>query len=227
MTNYDIECEYTSTKKKLLDITDNDEFQTYLKENEIEQLFNPFDSVKCQYYDENEFISANRNGDGFFNIFSMNIRSLPKHGGELVNFISSMETKFDVIILTEIGARNLSVVLNLFPNYAFHYVRPHNNNYGGVGIYTHNSLLNVVMMDDLMLTKTCDCSKCEFESLFIEFKYNGISYTVGGIYRHPSGNVSHFVSSLEATLTKLDDRKKTPFWLETWILILWNTLMKV
>ena len=133
MTNYDIECEYTSTKKKLLYIMDNDEFQTYLNENEFEQLFNPFDSVKCQYYDENEFISANRNGDGFFNIFSMNIRSLPKHGGELVNFINSMETKFDVIILTEIGARNLSVVLNLFPNYTFHYVRPHKNNYGGVG----------------------------------------------------------------------------------------------
>ena len=52
---------------------------------------------------------------------------------------------------------------------------------------------------------TCDCSK--FESLFIEFMYNGISYTSGGIYRHPSGNVSHFVSSLETTLTKLDDRK--------------------
>ena len=170
MTNYDIECEYISTKNKLLDIMDNDEFQTYLKENEFEQLFNPFDSVKCQYYDENEFISTNRNGDGLFNIFSMNIRSLPKHGGELVNSISSMVTKFDVIILTEVGARNLSVVLNLFPNYTFHYVRPHKNNYGGVGIYTHNSLLNSVMMNDLMLIKTFDCSKCEFEGLFIEFK---------------------------------------------------------
>ena len=63
VTNYDIECEYTSIKDKLLDIMDNDEFQTYLKENEFEQLFNPFDSVKCQYYDEIEFISANRNGD--------------------------------------------------------------------------------------------------------------------------------------------------------------------
>ena len=72
-------------------------------------------------------------------------------------------------------------MLNLFPNYTFHYVRPHNN-YGGVGIYTHNSLLNVVTMDDLKLTKPCDCSKCEFESLFIEFMYNGISYTLGDIY---------------------------------------------
>ena len=38
----------------------------------------------------------------------MNICSLPKHGGELVNF-SSMEAKFGVIILTEICARNVSV----------------------------------------------------------------------------------------------------------------------
>ena len=58
----------------------------------------------------------------------MNIRSLPKHGGELVNLIGCMETKFDVIILTEIGARYLSVASNLFQNYNFHYVRPHNNN---------------------------------------------------------------------------------------------------
>ena len=117
-----------------------------------------------------------------------------------------METKFDVIILTEIGARNLSVVINLFQNYNFHYLRPHNNNYGGVGIYTHDSLLNV-LRDDVMLTKSCNCSKCEFESLFIEFMYNGLSFTLGGIYRHPSGNVTHFVSSLETILTKLDDRK--------------------
>ena len=101
--------------------------------------------------------------------------------------------------------------LFIFWCYTFHYVQPHNNNYGGVGIYAHNSLLNVVMMDDLMLTKTCDCLKCEFESLFIKFMYNGISYTLGGIYRHPSGNVSHFVSSLETTLTKLDDRKNATF----------------
>ena len=87
-----------------------------------------------------------------------------KHGGELVNFIGCMETKFDVIILTDIGAGNLSVVLNLFPNYIFHYGRPHNNNYGGIGIYTHDSLLNVVLRDDMMLTKSYNCSKCEFES---------------------------------------------------------------
>ena len=45
VTDYDIECEYTSIKKKLLNIMDNDEFKAYLKENKFEQLFNPFDSI--------------------------------------------------------------------------------------------------------------------------------------------------------------------------------------
>ena len=58
-----------------------------------------------------------------------------------------------------------------------------------------------------MLTKSCNCSKCGFESFFIESMYSGLSYTLGGINRHPSGNVTHFESSLKVILTKLDDRK--------------------
>ena len=34
----------------------------------------------------------NRNGDDFLNIFSLNIRSLPKNGGELLNFLGSLKT---------------------------------------------------------------------------------------------------------------------------------------
>ena len=36
MTDYNVECEYSSTKKKLINIMDNDEFQAYLKENKFE-----------------------------------------------------------------------------------------------------------------------------------------------------------------------------------------------
>ena len=36
VTDYDIECEYTSIKKKLLNIMDNDEFKAYLQENKFE-----------------------------------------------------------------------------------------------------------------------------------------------------------------------------------------------
>ena len=59
---------------------DKDEFKAYLKENKFEELFNTFDPITCQFYDEDQFIYADINGDVFLNMFSMNIRSLPKHG---------------------------------------------------------------------------------------------------------------------------------------------------
>ena len=57
-------------------------------------------------------------------IFSFNIRSLPKHGGELLYFFKSLKTQFDAIVLTEIGSKNISPVEKLTPNYNFHYILP-------------------------------------------------------------------------------------------------------
>ena len=187
----------------------NDDFQTIIKENKYEQLFNPNQNYSCQYYDENEFIIKNRNGDSFLNVFSLNIRSLPKNGGELLNFLGNLKTEFRIIILTEIGSRNLTVVEKLFPNYTFFHKIPHKNNWGGVGIYVHNSLSNVGLLDEINIALECDCTKCEVESLFVEFMFNGAMYTVGGIYRHPNGNVSHFVTALECVLHKINETRTT------------------
>ena len=49
--------------------------------------------------------------------------------------MSVLETKFDIIVLTEIVTRNIELVKHLFDNYELHYVLPLNNLYGGVGIY--------------------------------------------------------------------------------------------
>ena len=51
--------------------------------------------------------------------------------------------------------------------------------------------------------------KCEVESLFVEFMFNGAMYTVGGIYRHPNGNVSHFVAALGCALYKINTNRTT------------------
>ena len=64
-------------------------------------------------------------------------------------------------------------------------------------------MLTVVIMDGMVLKRSCDCSKCDFESLFIECMYNGIKHTSSGIYRHTNWNVS----SLETIFTKPDVRK--------------------
>ena len=97
----------------------NDKFLTIVKGNKYEELFNPNKNFSCQYYTEDEFIIKNRNGDDFLNIFSLNIGSLHKYGGELLNFMGSLKTYFHVIILTEIGSRNLTVVEKMLPNYIF------------------------------------------------------------------------------------------------------------
>ena len=119
LTNYDIENNFISGKRKLANLMNNDDFHTIIKQNNYDQLFNPNQNYSCQYYDEDEFNIKNCKGDDFLNVFSLNIRSLPKNGGELLSFLGNLKTDFHVIILTEIGARNLTVTKKMFPNYTF------------------------------------------------------------------------------------------------------------
>ena len=97
----------------------NDRFQTIVKENKYEELFNPNQNISWQYYTEDQYIIKNRNGDDFLNIFSLNIRSLPKNGGELLKFQGSLKTDFHVIILMEIGSWLLTVVEKYFQTILF------------------------------------------------------------------------------------------------------------
>ena len=85
--------------------------------------------------------------------------------------LSVLETRFDVIILTEIGARNITTVQNIMNEYNVYYVIPENNFYGGVGIYVHNSIVDVCVMDELKIGKSCHCPRCENESIFLKFTY--------------------------------------------------------
>ena len=135
----------------------------------------------------------------------MNIRTLPKHYGELLCLLSALETRFDVIILTEIGARNITTVRCIMDNYQFYFTIPANNMYGGVGINIRKDLADACMMDELKIEKTCHCPKCEMESLYLKFTYHKKKFIVGGIYRHPNGNVKHFMSDLETALDKIPE----------------------
>ena len=132
----------------------------------------------------------------------MNIRSLPKHGGELVCLMNVLKTKFDIIVFTAIGTRNKGLVKHLFENYEFHYVLALDNLYGGVGIYFNKDIQNLEILDT-SIEKSCHCIKCEMESLFARFDYGGETYTLCGLYRHPNGNTRHFVEDLEGALDKL------------------------
>ena len=51
-----------------------------------------------------------------------------------------------------------------------------------------------------------NCPKCIVESIFLDLKYNSTTLTVGSVYRHPSGNISHFNESLINCLSKFNDK---------------------
>ena len=97
------------------------------------------------------------------------------------------------------------MVQKLLSNFTFFYSPPVDSNWGGVGIYLSESLTNISILDEAKIKRKCDCSKCQIESFFVEFKYNGMIYSIGGIWKHPNGNVSHFVSDLELLLNELDN----------------------
>ena len=60
LSDYNIENEFLTTKRKFENLLDNKQFEMFLKENKYEQIFNPTCVTPCQYFDEDEFINKNR-----------------------------------------------------------------------------------------------------------------------------------------------------------------------
>ena len=130
----------------------------FLTENFMDDLFNP-EEYKAYYFDEEKCIGLKRDATYHLNILSLNIHSLPKHGGEIVCLLEVLETKFDIIVFTEIGSRNISTVKHLLENYQLYYVIPKGNMFGGVGIYVNEQLTDVHAVDEFTIQKSCHCLK--------------------------------------------------------------------
>ena len=112
-----------------------------------------------------------------------------------------------VIVSTEIGAQNISLMENLLDNYILYYITPQRYKCGGVGIYIRNKLQNATIVNELSIVLSCTCQRCEIESLFDECMFHGIKYVIaGGINRPQNGNVPYFNQELEITLNKIETK---------------------
>ena len=163
-TDHDIELIFGSAKAQIRYKMDTNGFLEFIKDDKLNSLCNPYDTLWCEYYSEDEFIRKINKCNQTLNIISFHIQSLPRHSGELLVFLEALEIHFHVIVLSEIGARNIGTVEHLLLK---------DSNFGGVGIYVHNDLDSVQIMEDLGMQETCRCSKCNVESLFIKFIYAG------------------------------------------------------
>ena len=108
-----------SNKDKLLEMYENNSFTTDCH-SLIDGL--TMESFSCKYYNEDKFNSMLPNHqEKSLKIFHLNIRSLNKHCHELEAFLSCLNCKFDVLLLTEIGNTNKELIENVFDNYNFYY----------------------------------------------------------------------------------------------------------
>ena len=126
----------------------------------------------------------------------MNIRKFSKYRGELLAYLNSLGMDFDIIVLSEIGSDAPFYFSSIFNDYTCVYELPDGNNYGGVAVYV-NPELSVSERDDLKIVKTCSCSKCKVESVWIDGIKNNETFSIGGVYRHPGSNPAHFDTALE------------------------------
>ena len=78
----------------------------YLKEHRLSKVLHMDTYSSCQYYDDQQFNNLKNVQNSQLNVYVNNIRSLPLHGTELKLYLSCLKAKFNVIILTEIGAKN-------------------------------------------------------------------------------------------------------------------------
>ena len=97
----------------------------------------------------------------------MNIGSPPKYYGELFRLFAVLETRFDISILTTIGAHIIITVQCTMGDYQFYYRIPANYMYSGVVIYFRKDISYACIMDELKIEKTSHCPKVEMESLYL------------------------------------------------------------
>ena len=199
-----LEIELTTCKQRIMNLLCDEGLEEFIDQNLIYDFSDQW--KPCRYGDGDTFWGLSREcGTGTLKIFSLSIRSLPKHKGELVACLSNLPL-FDILVLIEIGARNIDLTANLLTGYDFLYILPDNNTHGGVGIYWKDRLTNLAA-SEMNFAKTCDCPRCEIESLVVDFTHRGTPYTVCALYRHPNGNTDHFTLDLERLVDKFDKKR--------------------
>ncbi|CAL4076496.1 unnamed protein product, partial [Meganyctiphanes norvegica] len=55
------------------------------------------------------------------------------------------------------------------------------------------------------LKNNCTCINCQVENKWLSFKINNQEIILGGIYRHPKGNIEHFNNALNSTLNHINE----------------------
>ena len=175
----------------------------------------PYSSVigtPCKYFTSEE-LSASLKKEAGFKLLNLNIVSLDKNFNKLSTMLSTIDTKFDFITLSEIGKKNIpsrAIMLKQL-GYESKFEMPTLAR-GGVGLL-FNENIDLVDRPDLKITPNIiKGKKLEVENIWYQTKSVNPKhdYIIGVIYRHPGGTVdclTDFSDQLKETMSKINTEK--------------------
>ena len=192
---------FQSKKEKLFETLENNNFSRNMLKH-VNDLSK--DNYTCGYYQEDNIRNIkHKHLPDCLKSFHLNIVSFSKNGVDLAFYLSCLSITFDIICLTEISNTSDELIKKEFPDHHI-YIDESKSSKGGVAIILRkNKFNNITELEPLK--STCNCSKCQTENKWLSFKINNQECIVGGMYRHPSGDISHFSAALNETISNIKD----------------------
>ena len=196
---------FLSSKDKILEKLENNNFT----KNMIKHV-NGFskDNYTCSYYDDMGINNLyKKHIPSCLKMFHVNIESFYQHGTELSVYLKCLSLEFDIICLTEIRHTTRGIIEKDFPDFHIFIDDPSTAKGGVALLLRKNRFSQISEIDknsDQHLKKTCNCTKCLIESKWINCKSNDLNIVIGGVYRHPNGDVDHFNNAMKNTISKIN-----------------------
>jgi hypothetical protein len=183
-----------SINQRINNILNDNKFQNF-----INQVTHEGQNKKssCNYHDEDSLLCEMNRTNYDLKVLHINIRSLDKHGGELIAMLNALDNKFDVIALTEIGKNNVPNVAAMLSDVYNVECQLPSIKCGGAALLVKKDIQYKERKDLQVLDNS-------LESVWIELFKNNEKIVIGCIYRHPNGDLSTFTNLLEFNVSKLN-----------------------
>ena len=204
-SDYFVSYEFLTIKNKMLNRFKDNNFN-----KEMIQYVNGFskNNYTCDYYSEENFKSIfNNHQKNPMKVFHVNIGTFEPKSIELAAYLKSLKYSFQVIALTEIGQTSQEFIEFIFPNFEI-YMMEAPSTRGGVALLilkdTFKNITSLEYNDLYSFDNMCNCSNCLIESSFITLETSTDKYTIGCIYRHPNGEINHFIEQFRKIINIID-----------------------
>ena len=139
--------------------------------------------------------------------FHVNTGSFKTKSAELAAYLKSLKYEFQIIALTEIGQTSKELIELTFPEYEIYIVEAPSTRGGVAILILKNIFKNIVSLEfneSYSFKGMCNCSNCLIESSFVTLETTNEKFTIGCIYRHPKGEINHFIDKFRQIIKNID-----------------------